>query len=210
MIYKFCTQRYCQAVILVLDCVNLDLRINNKTQLAVSVGNRVLHVCLCVQIPVKRKDSSTTSSTTTVTTSTVTAVTASSGPQPNDRSNRSTQSLVKRSLSSMLRNGSEEDNSRCSKKDFKTAAEGSSRFTIYKVNKASRKKREKSSARKERKATKTLAIVLGEYAVTIRLISSRIVVIILLLCNISKRYQYESPGVGDAERYRGREKVKGT
>jgi len=62
----------------------------------------------------------------------------------------------------MLRNGSEEDNSRCSKKEYKTATEGSSRFTIYKVNKASRKKREKSSARKERKATKTLAIVLGK------------------------------------------------
>lgn len=37
------------------------------------------------------------------------------------------------------------------------------RFTIYKVHKASKKKREKSSAKKERKATKTLAIVLGEY-----------------------------------------------
>lgn len=37
------------------------------------------------------------------------------------------------------------------------------RFTIYKVNKASKKKREKSSAKKERKATKTLAIVLGKY-----------------------------------------------
>lgn len=36
------------------------------------------------------------------------------------------------------------------------------RFTIYKVHKASKKKREKSSAKKERKATKTLAIVLGE------------------------------------------------
>lgn len=36
------------------------------------------------------------------------------------------------------------------------------RFTIYKVNKASKKKREKSSAKKERKATKTLAIVLGK------------------------------------------------
>ena len=45
-------------------------------------------------------------------------------------------------------------------KDNKT----SSRFTIYKVNKASRKKREKSSAKKERKATKTLAIVLGKFA----------------------------------------------
>ncbi|XP_050541972.1 dopamine D2-like receptor isoform X2 [Daktulosphaira vitifoliae] len=80
-----------------------------------------------------------------------------------DRSNRMTQSLVKRSLSSMLRNCSEDDNSRCSKKDYKSSAEGSSRFTIYKVNKASRKKREKSSARKERKATKTLAIVLGVF-----------------------------------------------
>lgn len=36
------------------------------------------------------------------------------------------------------------------------------RFTIYKVHKASKKKREKSSAKKERKATKTLAIVLGK------------------------------------------------
>lgn len=47
------------------------------------------------------------------------------------------------------------------KKDKKNAASGS-RFTIYKANKASKKKREKSSAKKERKATKTLAIVLGE------------------------------------------------
>lgn len=31
------------------------------------------------------------------------------------------------------------------------------------MHKASKKKREKSSAKKERKATKTLAIVLGEY-----------------------------------------------
>lgn len=37
------------------------------------------------------------------------------------------------------------------------------RFTIYKVHKASKKKREKSSAKKERKATKTLAIVLGKF-----------------------------------------------
>ena len=44
-------------------------------------------------------------------------------------------------------------------KDNKTG----SRFTIYKVNKASRKQRDKSSAKKERKATKTLAIVLGLY-----------------------------------------------
>lgn len=47
-----------------------------------------------------------------------------------------------------------------SKKERKATA--AARFTIYKVNKASRKKREKSSAKKERKATKTLAIVLGK------------------------------------------------
>ena len=47
-------------------------------------------------------------------------------------------------------------------KDSKAA----SRFTIYKVNKASRKKREKSSAKKERKATKTLAIVLGKWFIS--------------------------------------------
>lgn len=46
-------------------------------------------------------------------------------------------------------------------KDQKSSSIGS-RFTIYKVNKASKKKREKSTAKKERKATKTLAIVLGE------------------------------------------------
>ncbi|XP_031626590.1 dopamine D2-like receptor isoform X2 [Contarinia nasturtii] len=42
-------------------------------------------------------------------------------------------------------------------------AEDDERFTIYKVHKASKKKREKSSAKKERKATKTLAIVLGVF-----------------------------------------------
>ncbi|XP_063978133.1 dopamine D2-like receptor isoform X2 [Diachasmimorpha longicaudata] len=47
-----------------------------------------------------------------------------------------------------------------------TKIEGScSRFTIYKTNKASKKKREKSSAKRERKATKTLAIVLGVFLI---------------------------------------------
>ncbi|KZC06028.1 Dopamine D2-like receptor, partial [Dufourea novaeangliae] len=50
------------------------------------------------------------------------------------------------------------------KKDKRNAAAGS-RFTIYKANKASKKKREKSSAKKERKATKTLAIVLGVFLI---------------------------------------------
>ncbi|XP_077290285.1 dopamine D2-like receptor [Arctopsyche grandis] len=50
-----------------------------------------------------------------------------------------------------------------SKKERKATA--ASRFTIYKVNKASKKKREKSSAKKERKATKTLAIVLGVFLI---------------------------------------------
>ncbi|XP_078034300.1 dopamine D2-like receptor [Augochlora pura] len=50
------------------------------------------------------------------------------------------------------------------KKDKKDTAAGS-RFTIYKANKASKKKREKSSAKKERKATKTLAIVLGVFLI---------------------------------------------
>ncbi|CAG4961348.1 unnamed protein product [Colias eurytheme] len=48
-----------------------------------------------------------------------------------------------------------------SKKERK--ASSTARFTIYKANKASKKKREKSSAKKERKATKTLAIVLGVF-----------------------------------------------
>ncbi|XP_044747684.1 dopamine D2-like receptor isoform X2 [Coccinella septempunctata] len=50
-----------------------------------------------------------------------------------------------------------------SKKEKKATA--APRFTIYKINKASRKKREKSSAKKERKATKTLAIVLGVFLI---------------------------------------------
>ncbi|XP_014357553.2 dopamine D2-like receptor [Papilio machaon] len=50
----------------------------------------------------------------------------------------------------------------CSKKERKASA-ATARFTIYKANKASKKKREKSSAKKERKATKTLAIVLGVF-----------------------------------------------
>ncbi|XP_063828759.1 dopamine D2-like receptor [Ostrinia nubilalis] len=48
------------------------------------------------------------------------------------------------------------------KKERKASA-ATARFTIYKANKASKKKREKSSAKKERKATKTLAIVLGVF-----------------------------------------------
>lgn len=39
-----------------------------------------------------------------------------------------------------------------------------SRFNLGRKHKSSRKKREKASAKRERKATKTLAIVLGEYA----------------------------------------------
>lgn len=50
------------------------------------------------------------------------------------------------------------------KKERKASA-ATARFTIYKANKASKKKREKSSAKKERKATKTLAIVLGTFLV---------------------------------------------
>ncbi|XP_037073366.1 dopamine D2-like receptor, partial [Pollicipes pollicipes] len=55
--------------------------------------------------------------------------------------------------------------SACAMKDKKTKRGATSRFTIYKVNKASRKKREKNSAKRERKATKTLAIVLGVFLV---------------------------------------------
>ncbi|KAF2367904.1 G protein-coupled receptor rhodopsin-like [Trinorchestia longiramus] len=54
----------------------------------------------------------------------------------------------------------EETGDLLNKKERKAAA---ARFTIYKVNKASKKKREKSSARKERKTTITLAVVLGVF-----------------------------------------------
>lgn len=56
-------------------------------------------------------------------------------------------------------------NSRDSTRKDKKSIQQPSRFTIYKVNKASKKKREKSSAKKERKATKTLAIVLGVFLI---------------------------------------------
>lgn len=65
-----------------------------------------------------------------------------------------------RTVVSTINTGSTRERSTGSKKERKASA--AARFTIYKVNKASRKKREKSSAKKERKATKTLAIVLGE------------------------------------------------
>lgn len=68
------------------------------------------------------------------------------------------------------------------KKDRKNASSGS-RFTIYKANKASKKKREKSTAKKERKATKTLAIVLGKFVAA--LVSS-LVCLHLLLMDLGK------------------------
>ncbi|XP_044010065.1 dopamine D2-like receptor, partial [Aphidius gifuensis] len=56
-------------------------------------------------------------------------------------------------------------NSKKNNNSKKISESGSSRFTIYKSNKNSKKKREKSSAKKERKATKTLAIVLGVFLI---------------------------------------------
>ncbi|XP_011494541.1 PREDICTED: dopamine D2-like receptor isoform X2 [Ceratosolen solmsi marchali] len=54
-----------------------------------------------------------------------------------------------------------------SKKDHKqeTSSSTGSRFNLRKANKASKKKGDKISARKERKATKTLAIVLGVFLI---------------------------------------------
>ncbi|XP_055644005.1 dopamine D2-like receptor isoform X2 [Toxorhynchites rutilus septentrionalis] len=63
--------------------------------------------------------------------------------------------------STLSTNSNSRDSTRKDKKNIQQA----SRFTIYKVNKASKKKREKSSAKKERKATKTLAIVLGVFLI---------------------------------------------
>ncbi|BES93515.1 receptor [Nesidiocoris tenuis] len=92
-------------------------------------------------------------------------------PHPDERRgvkrNGSATDRAVRSGRNPLRSASEEDGSGIgaggtgSKKERKASA--ASRFTIYKVNKASKKKREKSSAKKERKATKTLAIVLGVF-----------------------------------------------
>ncbi|KAK6633992.1 hypothetical protein RUM44_004599 [Polyplax serrata] len=64
---------------------------------------------------------------------------------------------------SQLKNQRTSDSNRQQGKDQKSSI--GSRFTIYKVNKASKKKREKSTAKKERKATKTLAIVLGVFLI---------------------------------------------
>ncbi|XP_031341042.1 dopamine D2-like receptor [Photinus pyralis] len=66
-----------------------------------------------------------------------------------------------RTVSATVNSEIEQERSSGSKKERKASA--AARFTIYKVNKASRKKREKSTAKKERKATKTLAIVLGVF-----------------------------------------------
>lgn len=80
----------------------------------------------------------------------------------------------KKCLSSTAKGLSEDEDFTGSKKERK--ASNATRFTIYKVNKASRKKREKSSAKKERKATKTLAIVLGKitfFSITIFMNSSK-------------------------------------
>ncbi|KAB0798990.1 hypothetical protein PPYR_06870, partial [Photinus pyralis] len=66
-----------------------------------------------------------------------------------------------KTVSATVNSEIEQERSSGSKKERKASA--AARFTIYKVNKASRKKREKSTAKKERKATKTLAIVLGVF-----------------------------------------------
>lgn len=59
------------------------------------------------------------------------------------------------------------------KKNVKNVSFGS-RFTIYKSHKASKKKITRSNVKKERKATKTLAIVLGESFYYFRSLSYRI------------------------------------
>lgn len=62
------------------------------------------------------------------------------------------------------RNGLKEEGdkkSSCGESATSSKKPEASRFTICKAHKASRRKKEKSSAKRERKATKTLAIVLG-------------------------------------------------
>ncbi|XP_017756894.1 PREDICTED: dopamine D2-like receptor [Eufriesea mexicana] len=97
--------------------------------------------------------------------------TTSQGSQPKKNGGETNKQELKRlkSAGSLLplqlgRTPSVLSGSSTCKKDKKNAVSGS-RFTIYKANKASKKKREKSSAKKERKATKTLAIVLGVFLI---------------------------------------------
>ncbi|XP_034256891.1 dopamine D2-like receptor isoform X2 [Thrips palmi] len=86
---------------------------------------------------------------------------------PAPQGKRNGAAALKRVLSGSLRKGGPDppstSSTKCSTKDSKDNKE--SRFTIYSKHKASRKKRDKSAARKERKATKTLAIVLGVFLV---------------------------------------------
>ncbi|XP_052124471.1 dopamine D2-like receptor [Frankliniella occidentalis] len=83
---------------------------------------------------------------------------------PAPQGKRNGAAALKRVLSGSLRKSQPDPPSTSSTK-FSSKETKESRFTIYSKHKASRKKRDKSAARKERKATKTLAIVLGVFLV---------------------------------------------
>ncbi|XP_065159178.1 dopamine D2-like receptor isoform X2 [Atheta coriaria] len=84
-------------------------------------------------------------------------------PRSASKKNGATVDTELRTVTTIADLGPDNHSSTGSKKEKKATT--AARFTIYKVNKASRKKREKSSAKKERKATKTLAIVLGVFLI---------------------------------------------
>ncbi|KAJ1522994.1 hypothetical protein ONE63_002130 [Megalurothrips usitatus] len=83
---------------------------------------------------------------------------------PPPQGKRNGAAALKRVLSGSLRKSQPDPPSTSSTKGSSKDTK-ESRFTIYSKHKASRKKRDKSAARKERKATKTLAIVLGVFLV---------------------------------------------
>ena len=115
--------------------------------------------------------SATTMVTSTITTSTVTGSSSSNSVKPASAVNATNGYLVKSAQEDELAS-SYETATQLTKQDNKssTAARSTdqlskkkSRFNLGRKQKNSRKKREKASAKRERKATKTLAIVLGMF-----------------------------------------------
>lgn len=114
--------------------------------------------------------SATTTVTSTITTSTITGSSSSNSVKPVSAVNTTNGYLVKSAQDDELAS-SYETATQLTKQDNKSStavrstdqlSKKKSRFNLGRKQKNSRKKREKASAKRERKATKTLAIVLGK------------------------------------------------
>lgn len=115
--------------------------------------------------------STTTTVTSTITTSTITGSSSSNSVKPVSAVNTTNGYLVKSAQDDELAS-SYETATQLTKQDNKSStairstdqlSKKKSRFNLGRKQKNSRKKREKASAKRERKATKTLAIVLGKF-----------------------------------------------